>query len=103
MGNRAHFPFVFFGAIAAGLVAVPTSAQLTADEAAGLLAEYEIQGSCYGSSSPAVDIPRFAALYKQGDLLLDEMITQRIGLHDINRAFEEMGRGEGARSVIMYG
>ena len=50
-----------------------------------------------------MDIPRFAALYKQGDLLLDEMITQRIGLHDINRAFEEMGRGEGARSVIMYG
>lgn len=37
MGNRAHFPFVFFGAIAAGLVAVPTSAQLTGDEAAGLL------------------------------------------------------------------
>lgn len=39
MGNRAEFPFVFFGAIAAGLVAVPTSAQLTADEAAGLLAD----------------------------------------------------------------
>lgn len=37
MGNRAEFPFVFFGAIAAGLVAVPTSAQLTAGEAAGLL------------------------------------------------------------------
>lgn len=39
MGNRAEFPFVFFGAIAAGLVAVPTSSQLTADEAAGLLAD----------------------------------------------------------------
>lgn len=37
MGNRAEFPFVFFGAIAAGLVAVPTSAQLTGKEAAGLL------------------------------------------------------------------
>ncbi|WP_084342894.1 class I adenylate-forming enzyme family protein [Janibacter corallicola] len=37
MGNRAEFPFVFFGAIAAGLVAVPTSAQLTGQEAAGLL------------------------------------------------------------------
>ncbi len=37
MGNRAEFPFVFFGAIAAGLVAVPTSAQLTADEAGALL------------------------------------------------------------------
>ena len=39
MGNRAEFPFVFFGAIAAGLVAVPTSAQLTADEAGRLLAD----------------------------------------------------------------
>lgn len=37
MGNRAEFPFVFFGAIAAGLVAVPTSAQLTAGEAGALL------------------------------------------------------------------
>ena len=39
MGNRAEFAFVFFGAIAAGLVAVPTSAQLTADEAGRLLAD----------------------------------------------------------------
>lgn len=39
MGNRAEFPFVFFGAIAAGLVAVPTSAQLTAQEAGHLLAD----------------------------------------------------------------
>lgn len=39
MGNRSEFPFVFFGAIAAGLVAVPTSAQLTAEEAAGLLTD----------------------------------------------------------------
>nr|WP_245634538.1 acyl-CoA synthetase [Janibacter limosus] len=39
MGNRAEFPFVFFGAIAAGLVAVPTSSQLTPAEAASLLAD----------------------------------------------------------------
>ena len=45
----------------------------------------------------------FVELYKNGQLKLDEMITQRIQLEDINRAFEEMGRGEGARSVIMYG
>ncbi len=87
-------------AVIVGIAALNKSLRLPA---AGLLAEYEIQGSCYGSSSPAVDIPRFVALYKKGDLLLDEMITQRIGLADINRAFEEMGRGEGARSVIMYG
>lgn len=48
MGNRAEFPFVFFGAIAAGLVAVPTSSQLTADEAGLLLRD------C-GASAVALD------------------------------------------------
>ncbi len=38
----------------------------------------------------------------KGELKLDEMITKRIRLEDVNQAFEEMGRGEGARSVIMF-
>lgn len=86
-------------AVIVGIAALNQSVRLSA---AGLLAEYEIQGSCYGSSSPARDIPKFAEMYKKGELLLDEMITQRIELADINRAFEEMGHGVGARSVIMY-
>ncbi|MFZ5652882.1 MAG: Zn-dependent alcohol dehydrogenase [Pseudomonadota bacterium] len=87
-------------AIIVGVASLDQSVKIPA---AGLLAEYEIQGSCYGSSTPKRDIPRFVDLYKRGQLKLDEMITQRIGLADINRAFEEMGRGEGARSVIIYG
>jgi len=39
LGNEAAFAFAFFGAIAAGLVAVPTSAQLTAEEAGFILAD----------------------------------------------------------------
>lgn len=84
------------------IVGVASLDQSVKIPAGGLLAEYEIQGSCYGSSTPIKDIPRFVELYKSGDLKLDEMITQRITINDINRAFEEMGRGEGARSVIMY-
>jgi NDMA-dependent alcohol dehydrogenase len=84
------------------IVGVASLNQSVKIPAAGLLAEYEIQGSCYGSSSPKRDIPRFVELFKSGQLKLEEMITQRIGLGDINRAFEEMGRGEGARSVIVY-
>jgi len=38
----------------------------------------------------------------KGDLKLDAMITNRIRLEDVNDAFDAMGRGEGARSVIMY-
>jgi len=85
------------------IVGVASLDQSVKIPSAGLLAEYEIQGSCYGSSTPKKDIPRFVELYKSGELKLDEMITQRIGLEDIDRAFEEMGRGEGARSVIMFG
>lgn len=86
-------------AIIVGVAALNQSVKIPS---IGLLAEYEIQGSCYGSSSPKRDIPRFVELFKTGQLKLDEMITQRIGLGDINRAFDEMGRGEGARSVILY-
>ncbi|MGY6411789.1 MAG: class I adenylate-forming enzyme family protein [Alkalilacustris sp.] len=39
LANSVEFPIVFLGAIAAGLVPVPTSAQLTAPEVAGLVAE----------------------------------------------------------------
>ncbi len=39
MGNTSDAALVFFGAIAAGLVAVPTSAMLTADEVAAVVAD----------------------------------------------------------------
>lgn len=86
-------------AIIVGVAALDQSVKIPAG---GLLAQYEIQGSCYGSSTPTRDVPRFVDFYRQGELRLDEMITQRIELADINRAFEAMGRGEGARSVIVY-
>lgn len=70
--------------------------------ATGLFGEKRIKGSGYGSAIPKRDIPRFVDWYLNGELKLDEMITKRIALEDINQAFEEMGRGEGARSVIMY-
>jgi NDMA-dependent alcohol dehydrogenase len=69
---------------------------------AGLLSERRITGSAYGSAVPARDIPRFVSWYLDGRLKLDEMITKRIRLEDVNQALDEMRRGEGARSVIMY-
>ncbi|MEQ1890435.1 MAG: zinc-binding dehydrogenase, partial [Alphaproteobacteria bacterium] len=69
---------------------------------AGILSEKRIKGSGYGSAHPKRDIPRFVDWYLSGELKLDQMITKRIKLEDINQAFDEMGRAEGARSVIMY-
>lgn len=59
-----------------------------------------IVGSNYGSAVPAFDFPRYAQLHLDGRLPVDRLITERIGLDDVEAAFERMRRGEGVRSVI---
>ena len=62
----------------------------------------QIRGSNYGSATPAVDFPRIAALYADGRLPLDLLVTERIGLESVEGAFEAMRRGDGARRVVVY-
>ncbi|MNZ54568.1 S-(hydroxymethyl)glutathione dehydrogenase [compost metagenome] len=67
-----------------------------------LLHERKIQGSFMGSNRFPVDLPNLVDYYMQGRLKLDEMISQRIKLEQINEGFDELRRGELARSVIMF-
>ena len=55
-----------------------------------------------GSNRFRVDMPRFIDFYLQGKLHLDQMISKRIALEDINEAFADMKTGTVARSVIMF-
>ena len=66
------------------------------------LAEKKIQGSFMGSNRFPVDMPRYVDFYMQGRLRLDEMISARLPLEQINDAFEQMKRGEVARSVVVF-
>ena len=66
------------------------------------LTERKIQGSSMGSNRFRVDMPRYLDLYRQGRLKLDEMITQRGRLEDVNEAFRAMKAAEVARSVLMF-
>ncbi|MDT4886211.1 S-(hydroxymethyl)mycothiol dehydrogenase [compost metagenome] len=66
------------------------------------LGEKRIQGSLMGSNRFPVDLPNLVDFYMQGRLKLDEMISQRIRLDQINEAFDELKRGELARSVIVF-
>ena len=61
-----------------------------------------IIGSNYGSAVPARDFPRIATEYVEGRLPLDLLITERIGLDQLDDAFAAMRRGDGARRVIVY-
>ena len=55
-----------------------------------------------GSNRFRVDMPRFIDFYLQGKLHLDEMISKRISLAQINDAFKDMKSGKVARSVIVF-
>jgi len=64
--------------------------------------ERQILGSFYGSGRPRDDIPRLARMYQDGRLKLDELLTRRYPLEQINDAYAALDRGEVARSVIVF-
>jgi S-(hydroxymethyl)glutathione dehydrogenase/alcohol dehydrogenase len=66
------------------------------------LSEKKIQGSTMGSNRFRQDMPRYIQLYLDGRLKLDELVSARIGLDDINDGFAAMTRGEVARAVVVF-
>ncbi|MDO9338809.1 MAG: Zn-dependent alcohol dehydrogenase [Caulobacter sp.] len=82
-----------------GMIPVGVNIEL---HGADFLAEKRIQGSLMGSNRFPVDMPRFVDFYMAGKLKLDQMISRRIRLDQVNEAFDELKRGELARSVIVF-
>jgi len=64
--------------------------------------ECKVQTSRMGSNRFRIDIPRYLEFYRQGRLLLDEMVSRRGRLDDINEAFRAMKAGEVARTVLTF-
>ncbi|WP_369238971.1 Zn-dependent alcohol dehydrogenase [Streptomyces sp. R21] len=59
-----------------------------------------LAGCVYGNSDPAKDLPILAEHIREGRLDLTSMVTERITLEDIPRAFENMVAGKGGRALI---
>jgi Zn-dependent alcohol dehydrogenase len=55
-----------------------------------------------GSRNFREAIPSYIELYKQGRLKLDELLSAKITLDDVNEAFDKLSRGEVMRSVITF-
>jgi S-(hydroxymethyl)glutathione dehydrogenase/alcohol dehydrogenase len=66
------------------------------------LTERKLQGSNMGSNRFRIDMPRYIDFYMQGRLNLDDMISRRGKLEDVNDAFRAMKAGEVARTVLMF-
>jgi Zn-dependent alcohol dehydrogenase len=61
-----------------------------------------ILGSNYGFAQPAVDFPRYAQLHRDGRLPVERLIDRRIGLDDLEGAFDRLRSGEGLRQVVVF-
>jgi S-(hydroxymethyl)glutathione dehydrogenase/alcohol dehydrogenase len=66
------------------------------------LRERKIQGSSMGSNRFRVDMPRLIQFYQQRKLHLDDWISDRIKLSEINEGFANMKAGKVVRSVIQF-
>ncbi len=68
----------------------------------GLVAEERtIKGSYIGSCVPARDIPRFVALYRQGRLPVDRLMSERVGFDELNEAFDRLAGGHTVRQLLL--
>lgn len=61
-----------------------------------------ILGSNYGFADPAVDFPRYAQMHLAGRLPADRLIDRRIGLDDLEAAFDRLRAGQGLRQVVTF-
>ena len=81
---------------------VPMSEMVPISASDLTLQEKNVTGSYMGSNRFRFDMPRYVDFYLDGRLHLDEMISSRIPLEDVNHAFDLMRKGEAARQVIIF-
>ena len=85
------------------LVGMPASGVKLIIEAADFAdASQHVMGSKMGSTRLRVDVPKLVALYQDGRFKLDELITKRYSLEEINEAVSAVKRGEALRNVIVF-
>jgi S-(hydroxymethyl)glutathione dehydrogenase/alcohol dehydrogenase len=61
-----------------------------------------IQGHVFGMRNPLYDIPRLLGLYRAGQLKLEELITRRYSLEEINQGYADLDDGQLIRGVIIH-
>ena len=96
------FAMLAMGGVATVIGMIPLGVNVELPGIEFMYAEKRIQGSQMGSNRFRIDAPRYADLYLQGRLKLDELVSARIGLSGINDAFAQRGSGEAARSVVVF-
>lgn len=79
--------------------------KLTVHVSGGAMAlnQKTIAGTLFGSANPQYDIVRLLRLYDAGQLKLDELITKRYTLDEVNEGYQDLRDGKNIRGVIVHG
>lgn len=85
------------------LLGVPASTAEASFNVSSMYLDKGILGCRYGSSQPQRDVRRYVELYRNGQLMLDELVTRSYPLVDIRAAVHDMESGELARGVLTIG
>ncbi|WNZ10704.1 Zn-dependent alcohol dehydrogenase [Streptomyces sp. 11x1] len=84
------------------LLGVPAATAEASFLVSSLYLDKAILGCRYGSSRPQRDIALYADLYREGRLLLDELVTATYPVEDFAKAAEDAGEGRVARAVLTF-
>src|SRR5437870_12726142 len=60
------------------------------------------KGTAFGGARGRTDVPRIVDWYMEGKIKIDELITHKLALDDINQGFDLMHAGQSIRSVVVY-
>jgi S-(hydroxymethyl)glutathione dehydrogenase/alcohol dehydrogenase len=60
------------------------------------------KGTAFGGARGRTDVPRIVDWYMDGKINIDDLITHKLALADINKAFDLMHAGESIRSVVVF-
>ena len=66
------------------------------------LLQKDLQGAIFGGLAPRAAIPELLNLYQEGQLKLDDLVTTRYSLEDINQGYQDMRDGKNIRGMVVY-
>jgi S-(hydroxymethyl)glutathione dehydrogenase/alcohol dehydrogenase len=66
------------------------------------LLQKDLQGAIFGGLAPRNAIPELLSLYQEGQLKLDELVTTKYSLEDINQGYQDMRDGKNIRGMVVY-
>jgi alcohol dehydrogenase (nicotinoprotein) len=66
------------------------------------LFEKRIRGALFGGGNPFEEIPRMLDLYRTGALKLDELVTTRYRLDEVNQGYQDLLDGKNIRGVMLH-